>query len=51
MSAFERTYRIVTLVSPKQEINDKLQDSVATYLMCDGVVIVQQICEKSWIFG
>ena len=43
MSAFERTYRIVTLVSPKQEINDKLQDSVATYLMCDGVVIVQQI--------
>jgi len=27
-----------TLMSAKQAINDKLQDSVATYLRCGGVV-------------
>ena len=36
--AYVATLPCETLVSAKQAINDKLQGSVATYLMCGGVV-------------
>jgi len=49
-------------MSAKQAINDKLQGSVATYLMCGGVVnnqirkglfaeSVSEIVLNRWIFG
>jgi len=36
--AYVATLPCETLMSAKQAINDKLQGSVATYLMCGGVV-------------
>ena len=36
--AYVATLPCETLMSTKQAINDKLQDSVATYLRCGGVV-------------
>jgi len=36
--AYVATLPSETLMSPKHAINNKLQDSVATYLRCGGVV-------------
>jgi len=36
--AYDATLPCETLVSAKQTVNEKLQGSVATYLMCGGVV-------------
>jgi len=36
--AYVASLPCATLITAKQEINDNLQGSVATYLRCDGVV-------------